>query len=82
MTLDDIYAIITRILRETFDDDTIEAHAKLTASDVDGWDSFVHLRVMMQVENEFGVKFSASQMSSFASVGDLARSIQVKKASS
>lgn len=80
MPLDQIFAKLTDVLRDVFDDDTLVATPELTASDVGGWDSFAHLRVIFTVENEFRVSFSASQMSSLKNVGELAELIQAKLA--
>jgi acyl carrier protein len=78
MPLDTIYQKLTEILRDQFDDDTIVAEPGLTADAVDGWDSFAHIRLMLSVERAFGVKFSASQISSLKNVGDLASLIAAK----
>jgi acyl carrier protein len=78
MPLDTIYQKLTEILRDQFDDDTLVAQPGLTADDVDGWDSFAHIRLMLSVERTFGVKFSASQISSLKNVGDLASLIASK----
>jgi len=78
--LDSIYAKLTEILREVFDDDTIVAGPNLTADQVDGWDSFAHLRVMFTVEQTFGVSFSASQMSGLKNVGELAELVESRLA--
>jgi acyl carrier protein len=80
MTLDSIYAKLTEILRDVFDDDTIVAGPDLTAGQVDGWDSFAHLRVMFTVEQSFGVSFSAQQMAGLKNVGELAELIESKLA--
>ena len=78
MSLDDIYQQLSGILRDVFDDDSLVARADLTASQVDGWDSFSHLRLMLSVERSFGVDFAASEISSLKNVGELASLIQSK----
>ncbi len=78
MPLDAIYEKLSEILRDQFDDDDIAARPELTADDVDGWDSFAHIRLMLAVEKSFGVTFSASQISSLNNVGDLANLIAAK----
>ena len=78
MPLDAIYEKLSEILRDQFDDDDIVAGPGLTAGDVDGWDSFAHIRLMLAVEKSFGVAFSASQISSLNNVGDLANLIAAK----
>ncbi|HYW54236.1 MAG TPA: acyl carrier protein [Dongiaceae bacterium] len=80
MPLDAIYGKLSDILRDQFDDDDIVARPELTAGDVDGWDSFAHIRLMLAVERSFGVSFSASQISSLRNVGDLANLIASKTA--
>ena len=77
-TSDEIYQRLTEILREVFDDDTIVARPDLTADQVDGWDSFAHLRVIFTVEQAFGISFAASEISSLKNVGELAQLIQAK----
>ena len=78
MSLDAIYQKLTDILREVFDEDTLVARPTLTADQVDGWDSFAHLRLMFTVEKAFGVSFAASEISSLQNVGDLAKMIAAK----
>ena len=80
MPLDVIYTRLTEILREQFDDDGIVARPDLTAHEVDGWDSFAHLRLMLAVEEAFDVSFSASQLATFKNVGELADLIAAKTA--
>jgi acyl carrier protein len=80
MHLDDIYAQLTDVLRDVFDDDTLKAVPEMTADDVDGWDSFAHLRVMAAVESAFHVDFAASQITGMKNVGELASLVQSKLA--
>lgn len=75
MSHEPIYEKLTEILQDVFDDDTIVARPDLTADQVDGWDSFAHLRLMLTVERTFKVKFTAAQISSLKNVGDLAELI-------
>ncbi len=76
--MDDIYTTLTRVMADVFDDDDVVAKPELTAKDVPGWDSMAHVRLILQVERTFGVKFTATEISSFKTVGDLARSIAAK----
>ena len=50
-------------MRDLFDDDSLVARPDLTADEVDGWDSFAHLRLILAVEQSFHVDFAASQIS-------------------
>jgi acyl carrier protein len=80
MPIETIYEKLTDVLRDVFDDDTIVATPGLTADQVDGWDSFAHLRVLMTVERAFGVKFSAGEVDGLKNVGDLANLIAARTA--
>ncbi len=79
MSRENVVDQLTQIFREVFDDDTIVLKDDMTADDVDGWDSLTHLRLIMQVEKVFDIKFSTNQLKSFGSAGDLISLIKEKK---
>lgn len=67
-----IYARLTDIFHDVFDDDSIKVTPELSAKDVDGWDSLTHIRLILTVEKAFKLKFSTSQIGKLKNVGDLA----------
>lgn len=69
---------LTNIVRNIFDDDELIAVPEMTAKDVDGWDSLSNLRLIMAVEKEFKVKFSASEIGKLKNLGELAELIVAK----
>ncbi len=71
MTEADVYSKVTAILREVFDRDDIEATPTLAADQVEGWDSFKQVEILIAVQEEFGVKFSSRELDSLKNVGDL-----------
>jgi len=71
MNTDNVYERLTQIMRDVFDDDDVVATAELSAVDVDEWDSLSNLRLMMSVEKEFGIKFSAAEIGKLKNVGEL-----------
>ncbi|HEY9065593.1 MAG TPA: acyl carrier protein [Burkholderiaceae bacterium] len=77
---DAIYAQLTTIFRDVFDDDTIEATPELTADDVDEWDSLSHIRLVLAVEKKFGLKFSAAEVGRLKNVGEFVALIDSKQA--
>ena len=58
-----MYQRLSTVLQEVFDDDELEATPDLTASDVEGWDSLKHIRLVLSVEKAFHISFSASEES-------------------
>jgi len=80
MQQQDIYAQLTPIFRNLFDDDTLTPTPGLTAADVPDWDSFNHINLIVAVESKFGIKFHTAELESMHTVGHLADLIQTKLA--
>jgi len=62
---------LNKVFRQVFDDETIEINPEMTADDVEGWDSFSHVNLIIAVELEFGIEFKQKEVLSFANVGEL-----------
>ena len=82
MLREEVQKKLTRILQDVFDDESLAAHPELTADDVEEWDSLNHIRLVVTVEREFGVKFAASEVSGLKNVGDLMELIHAKSSAS
>lgn len=76
--MENIYQRLTPIFRDVFEDDGINLSPGLTAADVPGWDSLSHIRLILQIQKEFGIKFSAAQTTGLKNVGELAELIGAK----
>ena len=66
-----VYSQLTSIFHDVFDDDSIILTPQLSAKDVDGWDSLMHIRLILTVERAFKVKFSTSEIGKLENVGGL-----------
>ena len=66
---------LSEILKELFDDDTLKVTRELKASDVEEWDSLMHVRLLIETESVFKVKLSLSQTLNFNKLGDLVDTI-------
>jgi len=73
-----IYPRLQEVFESVFDDDSIQVNPALSASDVDGWDSLTHIRLLLTVEKAFHVKFSTSEIGKLQNVGDLVGLIKAK----
>jgi acyl carrier protein len=73
-----IYARLSEVFQDVFDDDSIDVTPALSAKDVDGWDSITHIRLILTVEKAFKVKFSTSEVGKLANVGDLAALLKAR----
>ena len=71
-----IYARLTELFEDVFDEDTINLTPALSAKDVEGWDSLTHIRLILTIEKAFKIKFSTSEIGKLENVGDLVKLIQ------
>jgi acyl carrier protein len=71
----EIYRELTALFHDIFDDETITLSPSMTAEDVDGWDSFTHVNLIVAAEQRFGIKFGTAELESMKNVGELARLI-------
>jgi len=74
----DLEARLRRVFEIIFNRSDIDLRDDLTARDVPGWDSFNHINLVIQVEQEFGIRFSDSEVSSLRDVGQLKQLIARK----
>lgn len=57
------------VFRDVFDDDALVLSDGTTAADVDGWDSLMHINLIIAVERRFGVKFATAEISGLKGEG-------------
>ncbi len=78
MTEADIHQALTELFRELFGDDDIVLTPQTTAADIEGWDSFNHLNLIVATETKFGIRLNSAEIEALHSVGDLAAIIKAK----
>ena len=71
---------LTTIFRTILRQPGLVLRDDLTARDVAGWDSLNHINLVIQIEQEFRIRFSNSEVTSLRNVGDLKRLIDAKTA--
>lgn len=77
-SLSSILDRLTSVLRDVFDNGDIVATTNLTARNVEGWDSLGNVRLFIEIEKVFCVRFSAAEIASLRDVGQLAALIEKK----
>ena len=75
----DTLKTIETILRDIFDDQTLEVDETTTADDIEDWDSLAQIRIASEVESAFSVKFSFAELQQMQNVGDMVRLIEEKR---
>ena len=56
MTRQEVYENLNEVFQYVFDDDSIEVNDETTANDIEDWDSFEHINLVVAVEEEFSFK--------------------------
>ena len=62
---------LNKIFEKVFENQEIIIEPHMTASDVKGWDSMSHLKLIVTVEKDFGIKISGSEVMRLKNVGNL-----------
>ena len=72
------------LFRQVFGDDSIVLQDSTTADEIDGWDSMMHINLIIAIEKRFGVKFAAAEIGGLKAegqdVGALVRLLERKMA--
>lgn len=64
--------------REVFEDETLEIRPEMTAADVETWDSFNHINLVVAIETAFDVSFTTQEIGEMRNVGDLVVCLKAK----
>ncbi len=71
-----IYERLAPIFQEVFDDDSIQPHPEMTAAEVVTWDSLSNIRLVVAVEEEFGIQFTTGEVAGLKNVSEFVAIIQ------
>lgn len=69
---------LKEIFRETFNKPDLILEDNINASKIDTWDSFNHINLMINIEEEFNIRFTTEEISSVQNVGQLKGLIKKK----
>ena len=72
MTREEVFERLNKVFQEVFDDETIEVNDDTTSEDIDDWDSFEHINLIVAVEEEFSIKIPMGKEVTMKNVGEMA----------
>ena len=78
MTRAEILSKVTELLSDVVEQPDLKLTESMTAEDVTDWDSTNHVRLIVAVESEFGIRFETSEIGSPETVGQLIDLIEKK----
>lgn len=71
MTREKVYERLNKVFIEVFDDEDIEVKDETTADDIEEWDSFEHINLVVAVEEEFSFKIPMGKVITMKNVGEM-----------
>ena len=77
---DAVFSEVASIIRNVLDAPSLELTPQTTASDVELWDSFNQLNIVVAIEMTFGVKFKTAEIEELRNVGELVALVENKVA--
>jgi acyl carrier protein len=80
VTHEDILKRLTEIVANLLEIDDLVLEPGMTARDVPGWDSLVHVQIIVAAEKTFGVRFRTGEIAAVANVGELVNRVAARMA--
>lgn len=71
MTREEVYQRLNEVFRDVFDDDSIELQDETTSEDIEDWDSFEHINLVVAVQEEFNFKIPMGKVVTMKNVGEM-----------
>ena len=71
MEREEVYERLNNVFREVFDDDSIVLNDNTTSDDIEDWDSFEHINLVVAGEEEFSFKIPMGKVVTMKNVGEM-----------
>ena len=71
MDREQVFERVQEIFRDIFDDQSLEIKDSTNANDIEEWDSFNQINLVVAFEKEFNVKFKFQELSDLKDVGGM-----------
>lgn len=71
MNKDEVLSQVSDIIRDVLDQPEINITLATTADDIEEWDSFNHINIMVAVEAHFRIKINTAEVEELKNVGEL-----------
>ena len=62
---------LMEIVRDVMDVEDLQYDDKISAADVEGWDSLSHIRLLVAVEKEFHFRFTSHEVNGLKNLGEM-----------
>ena len=69
---------VQNIFRDVLNNDTIILKENDSTDSIKGYDSLTHIQILSEVQESFGIKFTAKEMISWDTVGEMCDTVITK----
>jgi acyl carrier protein len=76
----EILAKVADSIASILDQPNLVVTMRTTAEDIEVWDSFNHVNIVVAIESRFGIKFNAAEVEELRAVGEFVNLIEKKLA--
>jgi acyl carrier protein len=73
---DSLLERVAEVLRDVLDDAALEVHESLSHTDVDAWDSFSHITLIVALEEAFSVEFDGEEIATLTDVAAIVTALR------
>ena len=78
LTFDQILENVNSIFKDVLENDDIVVNNNTTAKDIPEWDSLSPIALVVTIEKNFKIKFTAKEIQDFKNVGEMCEGIGAK----
>lgn len=71
MERNEVFKEVQEVFYDVFGNLDIEITDETTSDDIEAWDSLSHVQLTESIQEKFGIKFTAYEISSWIDVGEL-----------
>jgi len=71
MTRQEVFEKLDAIFQDEFDDEAIHVTEDTTADDIEEWDSFAQIGLIVAIESKFSMKFTMQEVTGMKNVGEM-----------
>lgn len=71
MSRAEVHNRLQSIFRNIFDNESLQIHNETTSKDIEGWDSFQQIDLIVAIEDEFHLQVPIKKVNTMANVGEM-----------
>lgn len=67
--MNDLHETLESVFRNVFGDDSLVLRDEMSADDIEGWDSLMHVDLVIALERRFRIKFATAEIARLKAKG-------------